>query len=552
MNTEIDLVWLSDDAKIILPEWPLGNVWSASPTPSGISKLTAQRLLGSQSRAWLFWHSHLGTPDPDTIQRVMLRPGNVWHAGLKLGMSGLPQIIDFVHPTWMLNLDADREVESTSWRLSLEACLISLDVLRQMGGVSPEFSSLSGASLELGYRYLKWGVFVRHIPWMISGSMKPMQEPTFDDEMRFISYHFGRKQQYWMLFRSLMNRYRSIWNIVSTWRKVKVGKQPAPHKPYQHPSNNHKAAFRGDRVTVLIPTIDRYPYLKSILKQLRTQTVKPYEIIIVDQTPKALRDRTLLDDFSDLPIKYITQEESGQCTSRNAGLNEAHGEYILFLDDDDEIDDDLIEKHLLSITSHQTRVSSGAAYEPTSGPLPASFIYTRASDVFPTNNTMIRREVLVNSGLFDLAFNRGQTADGDLGTRIYLAGEFMVLDPSVLVLHHHAPRGGLRTHKARVITYGKSRQSLFHRRLPHVTEIYRMKRYFTARQVHEALWMSVIGTFAVRGNLPRRVLKIIVATIQLPDTLWKLSKRSSQAHAMLNEYPQIPHLDNKQGVKSWI
>ena len=80
--------------------------------------------------------------------------------------------------------------------------------------------------------------------------------------------------------------------------------------------------------------------------------------------------------------------------------------------------------------------------------LPDAFTLRRASDVFPTNNTMLRKSALRLSGLFDLAYEHGPRADGDLGMRLYLSGARMLLDPEIRVLHHHAPSGGLRTHKA--------------------------------------------------------------------------------------------------------
>lgn len=542
MNSQIDLIWLAENTEK-LPEWPLGETLPTRPTPKAIRALTEERLAQSQSEAWLFWHSRLDDPDPQTIQEVMRRPGNVWHAGLRLGLGGLPEIIDFLRPTWTLNLDADPSIESTSWRLSLEACLISTDVLRQMGGVSPEFTTLAGASLELGYRYLKWGVFVRHIPWMVPGQVDGgCQKLSLDDELRFAHLHFEKKQLYWMLFRTIISGYQPARQILPTWRKVSTSDQLRSYEPYQHTLNNQRLMEKEPRVTVLIPTIDRYPYLRTLLSQLRQQTIRPFEIIIVDQTPPARRDEALFEEFSDLPLTYIQQDEPGQCSSRNAGLLQSQGDFILFLDDDVEVEPNLIELHLLALCRYHAFVSSGYADEPSSGPPPPGFDYTQVSGVFPTNNTLIKREVLSKSGLFDLAYNKGQQEDGDLGIRIYLQGTFMVFSPEISVFHHHAPRGGLRTHKARVITYGKSRQSLFLRRLPHTTEVYLRKRYFLDRQNAEAYWLNIRGTFIIRGSLWRKLLKICVATIQLPDTLLKLRKRRLAAERLLERYPQIPEM----------
>ena len=176
------------------------------------------------------------------------------------------------------------------------------------------------------------------------------------------------------------------------------------------------------------------------------------------------------------------------------------------------------------------------------GPLPWDFTFIRASDVFPTNNTLIKLRVLERSGLFDLAYNKLSRADGDLGTRIYLSGALMVLNPEISVLHHHAPVGGLRVHKARVITYASSRSRLGQRHLPSKSEIYLAKRYFKDRQVREDLWLRAFGTFSLRGSWLRQVMKGIVGAVLFPHTWITIKAREREAEQMLQEYPQIPTL----------
>jgi hypothetical protein len=203
----------------------------------------------------------------------------------------------------------------------------------------------------------------------------------------------------------------------------------------------------------------------------------------------------------------------------------------------------LIERHLKNLQLFGASASSGKADEV--GALSTDIVnHTQLSSVFPTNNTLICRDVLKHSGLFDLAYNRGQTADGDLGMRIYLSGALMIYNPQISVLHHRAPRGGLRTHKARVITRASSRTNLLHRRLPHVTECYRMLRYFDEPQIIEALWMVVAGTFSIKGGILRKALKILVALALLPNTVYQLKQCYKAAKLMLKDYPQIPSLQH--------
>jgi glycosyltransferase involved in cell wall biosynthesis len=293
---------------------------------------------------------------------------------------------------------------------------------------------------------------------------------------------------------------------------------------------------------VLIPTLNRYSYLQTLLEQLRRQTVPPLEIIIVDQTPAGRRPPGLYEALRDLPLNVIHQAEPGQCTSRNAGLQTSRGDFILFLDDDDEIPADLIENHLSTLAEFGAEVSCGVAEELGAGSLPPDFQFLRISDVFPANNTLVRRAILQRSGLFDLAYNRRSRADGDLGLRLYLAGATLVLNPAISVLHHHAPAGGLRTHKARTVTYARSRDRVFCRARASASEFYLARRYFKPGQVRELYWQSVLGSFSLRGSLPKRTAKLFVGALLLPATLWQLCSRMAQATNLAAQFPQIPAL----------
>lgn len=541
MSHLIDLVWLGRTEPI---EWTHGVLHVvADPTPRSVYELVEKHVAQSAAEYSLFWDGSLGAPpDHNYIGLLIKQQSDGWHAGLQLGQAGQPGAIDFVQPTWMLNRDPALHHESTSWRLSLRACLLRTEVLRQLGGPRAEFQSLEVAALEMGHRCIQRGALMRHAPNLLfPGKYRAATAISFEDELRFVYYRFGKKWAYWALLRALLTHYGPRHQLLGAWQQMRAWERPADPLPFSRPPLAVKATEVAT-LTVLIPTLERYSYLRVLLDQLRHQTVLPTEVIVVDQTPAAVRDQTVTTDFDDLPLEVVYRDEPGQCSSRNVGLQHATGEYILFLDDDDEIPRELIAQHLQILQGFSVDVSSGVADEIGAGPLPEAFTLQRVSDVFPTNNTMIRRDVLTRSGLFDLAYERGQRADGDLGMRVYLSGALMMLNPAISVLHHHAPRGGLRSHKARVITYASSRSHLLHRHLPSVSEIYLARRYFSGRQVREALWMRVLGTFSLHGPRWKRLAKVIVSLVLLPDTLWQINKRYHQATVMLEEFPQIPYL----------
>jgi GT2 family glycosyltransferase len=182
------------------------------------------------------------------------------------------------------------------------------------------------------------------------------------------------------------------------------------------------------------------------------------------------------------------------------------------------------------------------AAEVGAGPLPWDFTYPRASDVFPTNNALLKKEALHDSGLFDLAYERGSRADGDLGMRLYLAGKQLLLNPAAQVIHLHAPEGGLRHHHARATTRANSRASLTRRHLLEATEAYLWWRYFSPRQVQEA---SLIRTLAsLRGEGPRwqKYLRTILMAALLPLTRYQNQQRLQAGANLCKQFPQIPTL----------
>ena len=544
-ESKINLVCLSNAGDTI--DWDIGKCFNCPPEPKALLDFIESHLVSHPADGWLFWDPGLGTPDGDYLLAKLSGSADVWHAGLKLGLSGQPKIIDYVQPIWMLNRDPNLVIEASSWRLSLRACLIRAEILKQLGGPDPNFATLAWAGLELGFRYIRKGVFIRHDPNLV---IKEIRGETIkiplQDQLRFLRAGFDHRWRLWAGFRAIISGEENLVDLHRAGQKIRDD-DPLPGKnPYRHEIEKVAIDNENQRVSVLIPTLRRYPYLRMLLGQLRTQTVEPYEIIIVDQTPSEFRDQELLYDFSDLPLRYFTLDQAGQCSSRNLGLQKAVGDFILFIDDDDEVPSDLIEKHLQTLHQFQINVSNGVAHEVGTGKLPEDYRLMRISSVFPTNNTMIRRDVLQKSGLFDLAYDHGQRADHDLGMRLYLSGELMVLNPEISVFHHHAPMGGLREHKARVETRAASRQHLFRQNLPTVSDIYLAKRYFSQTQVREILWINLLGTFSIQGGIFKRLTKVLISLLILPHSLWVLTTRSLAADDMLKHYPRIPELETEE------
>lgn len=85
--------------------------------------------------------------------------------------------------------------------------------------------------------------------------------------------------------------------------------------------------------SVVIPVYNRENLIERTLESVFSQTYQDYEIIVVDD---GSTDSTLevLSNFS-TDISVIQQQNSGPGAARNAGVKQATGEYVVFLDSDD-------------------------------------------------------------------------------------------------------------------------------------------------------------------------------------------------------------------------
>ncbi len=98
-------------------------------------------------------------------------------------------------------------------------------------------------------------------------------------------------------------------------------------------------------VSIIIPVYNVEKYLNECLDSLLVQTNKSFEIIAINDGSKD-NSLKILETYKDKfeNIKIISQENSGLSQSRNNGINEAIGKYILFLDSDDLLTINAIEK----------------------------------------------------------------------------------------------------------------------------------------------------------------------------------------------------------------
>lgn len=120
-------------------------------------------------------------------------------------------------------------------------------------------------------------------------------------------------------------------------------------------------------LSVIVPVYNVFPYVEKCLESLEKQTYKNLEFILVDDGSSDGSER-LCDQVAerDKRFRVIHQKNAGSMRAREAGIAEATGKYITFVDGDDWIEPDMYEK-LMRHAGRADLICSGLFRETQSG-----------------------------------------------------------------------------------------------------------------------------------------------------------------------------------------
>lgn len=109
-------------------------------------------------------------------------------------------------------------------------------------------------------------------------------------------------------------------------------------------------------VSIIIPTYKRSSLLKRAINSAKNQTYKAIEILVVDDNEPGSADseyvKSIIEELGYSNLRLVLQKKHiNGAAARNAGIKNAKGQYISFLDDDDMILPTKIEKEVRLINS---------------------------------------------------------------------------------------------------------------------------------------------------------------------------------------------------------
>jgi len=210
----------------------------------------------------------------------------------------------------------------------------------------------------------------------------------------------------------------------------------------------------GRCVTVVIPSYNSGKFVcKAVESVLRQTYGGPLEIILVDD---GSTDDTSVAVAPFLNrIRYVCQPNSGLSSARNRGIREAKGDFVAFLDADDEWLPDKLERQceLFERCPEVQMIHTDAyqLYEPEGRQVyvdqgKARFEGRCYTELFRGNritvsSVLVRRSCLQEVGIFDEGIRGPSTQDWDLWLRVARGYAIGFVSEPLVIYRHHASSG---------------------------------------------------------------------------------------------------------------
>ncbi|MCX8082789.1 MAG: glycosyltransferase family 2 protein [bacterium] len=217
-------------------------------------------------------------------------------------------------------------------------------------------------------------------------------------------------------------------------------------------------------VSIIIPVYNRAELLPRTLKSVVNQTYRNIEIIVVDDGSDE-DIKIICDRFNDPRIRYIRHTENkGLPSARNTGIRMSKGDFITFLDSDDEYIPERIDKQVKFFTENRDiQVVYCSVLEEKKGKQYLRKIIGDKWFVW-VHQIMLKKEVIEKVGFFDESFI--SLEDVDYVYRLRKFYTFGFIDEPLLIYHNTPGSLGKdieKRNKARELFIRKHRTTLSRR-----------------------------------------------------------------------------------------
>jgi glycosyltransferase involved in cell wall biosynthesis len=98
-------------------------------------------------------------------------------------------------------------------------------------------------------------------------------------------------------------------------------------------------------ISIVMPTLNKDPYLPYTLASLRAQTYSDFQLIVVDDGGSGRAGDLLRRHAPEIDVVYLREPHRGRAAARNKGLEHVGGDLVVFLDDDRIVSPDFLAAH---------------------------------------------------------------------------------------------------------------------------------------------------------------------------------------------------------------
>ena len=451
--------------------------------------------------------------------------------------------IKFTQPAWQFNVKPKSYAHAS--------CMYHPQYLPFQGlelELDKSFETQAGRYADLGYRAWNKG----HLTWInkeIEQKIEALGSPSLKDEYTFLFKYWGKHWAVFALIQRLLTFHNPIKEFGAYWKSSGVLRV----KPYLDPVqrgdyDNFQSPLLALQplVAVIIPTLNRYPYLKNVMGDLEKQDYTNFEVIVVDQSSPFEAD--FYKNFK-LKLNVIYQKERLLWTARNNAVRTTKADYLLFFDDDSRVDPDWITQHLKCLDYFKAQISAGVSLSVVGAKIPENYKFFRWADQFDSGNALLVRDVFKKVGMFDLNFNKQSMGDGEFGIRSYINGIKSISNPYAKRIHLKVPAGGLRE----IGHWDGFRPKKLFAPKPIPSVVYMLKKYFPKQLSRQAIMLGIMLSnvgFKNKRKNNMLVLSLFLTIVKSPLLLIQYYKSSSRAKAMLKGGHKIETLEGKPFVVS--
>ena len=401
------------------------------------------------------------------------------------------------------------------------------------------YDSHEAALLDAAYQAWSKGIIVEDRNGLEAENMRP----ALKDEYKFVKRHFNPIWVVFVLFIRLFefnNPVKETAAFAASW-KVKRLNTYHQTKDWNLELKTYESPLlkAQPRVSVIIPTLNRYQYLKDVLSDLEKQDYPNFEVLVVDQS-ELFREEFYQPYKLDLKVWH--QEEKALWLARNDAVKQSAGELILLFDDDSRIEKDWISFHIKCLDYFKADISSGVSISAAGAKVPETYSYYKWGDQIDTGNVLLKKEIFQKIGLFDRQFEKQRQGDGEFGLRAYLAGYKNISNPDAKRLHLKVAEGGLR----QMGSWDGWRPKKMFAPRPVPSVLYLTRKYFGNKaafyQIITSVFPSVIP-YRFKSNRKMMFLGSLAALFCLPVVAVPVIKSWRLATEKLTEGAKIDDLE---------